>query len=51
MGNREVIQSVTPVYELLGAKDKLVAVYPDCPHDFPDAIRQQAYEWLEKQLK
>lgn len=50
-GVKKVVDSVMKVHELLGAKEKVVAAYPDCGHDFPDAIRQQAYEWLEEQLK
>ena len=50
-GVRKVITAAGGVYELLGAKNKLQAVYPDCAHDFPDEIRAQAYEWLKKELK
>jgi dienelactone hydrolase len=50
-GVKKVVLSAQRVHEFLGTKDKLVAVYPDCGHDFPDAIRQQAYDWLARQLK
>lgn len=50
-GVKKVMDSTQQVHKFLESKsDKVVAVYPDCGHDFPDAIRQQAYEWLEKQL-
>jgi dienelactone hydrolase len=49
-GVRKVIASVTPVYELLGAKGNLHAIYPDCKHDFPDDARAEVYAWLGKQL-
>jgi dienelactone hydrolase len=50
-GVRDCIAAATPVYELLQAKDKLAANYPDCGHDFPPEVRKVAYEWLEKWLK
>jgi esterase/lipase len=50
-GVRKVIAASGGVYEVLGAKDKLQAIYPDCAHDFPDDVRQQVYEWLTKELK
>ena len=50
-GVKKVITAVSRVHDLLDTKDKLVAVYPDCGHDFPDPIRQQAYEWLGRQLQ
>lgn len=33
------------------AGKKTVAVYPDAGHEFPDDIRAQAYEFIEKNLK
>lgn len=50
-GVRKVIEAAGGVYELLGAKDKLQAIYPDCAHDFPDDVRAQVYDWLKKELK
>jgi dienelactone hydrolase len=50
-GVRDCIAAAKPVYELLGAKDKLTAIYPDCKHDFPPEARQAAYEWLDRWLK
>jgi pimeloyl-ACP methyl ester carboxylesterase len=50
-GVRDCIAAARPVYELLGAKDKLAANYPDCKHDFPPEVRKIAYEWLDRWLK
>jgi dienelactone hydrolase len=50
-GVRDCIAAALPVYELLGAKDKLAANYPDCKHDFPPEVRKVAYEWLDRWLK
>jgi dienelactone hydrolase len=49
-GVRDCVAAATQVYALLGAADRLVAVYPDAPHDFPPAIRQAAYAFVDKAL-
>ncbi len=33
-----------------GFSDRLLAVHPDCGHDFPSEIRRQAYEFLDQWL-
>ncbi|QDS95323.1 FG-GAP repeat protein [Roseimaritima multifibrata] len=43
--------AVTPVYQFLQAEDNLHFQYPDCEHDFPEDVREQVYQWLEKALK
>jgi len=50
-GVRDCIRAAAPVYELLGAKDALRAVYPDAGHDFPPEVRKQAYEFLDEALQ
>jgi pimeloyl-ACP methyl ester carboxylesterase len=50
-GVKDCIAAAKPVYELLGAKDKLAANYPDCKHDFPPEARKVAYEFLDRWLK
>jgi predicted dienelactone hydrolase len=50
-GVKKCIAAAQPVFDLLGAKDQLVAEYPDCAHDFPDDVRERVYAWLEKQLR
>jgi hypothetical protein len=50
-GVRKCVAAAQPVFDLLGAKDKLVVEYPDCGHDFPDEVRARVYAWLEMQLK
>ncbi|MCS7047614.1 MAG: prolyl oligopeptidase family serine peptidase, partial [Gemmataceae bacterium] len=42
-GVKECIAAAAPVYRLLGAADKLRAIYPDAGHDFPDEARNEAY--------
>ena len=50
-GVRDCIAAAKPVYELLGAKEKLAANYPSCGHDFPAEARKVAYDWLDRWLK
>jgi dienelactone hydrolase len=50
-GVRLCIAAARPVYELLGAGDRLQAVYPDAEHDFPDAQRHEAYAFLDRVLR
>ncbi|MHB8902515.1 MAG: alpha/beta hydrolase family protein [Thermoguttaceae bacterium] len=40
-----------PVYELLGARQNLVVRHPDCDHNFPDEIRDEAYAFIDKVLR
>jgi acetyl esterase/lipase len=47
----DCIVAARPVYELLGAGEKLSVNYPDCRHEFPPAVRQVAYDWLDRWLK
>jgi dienelactone hydrolase len=50
-GVRDVMSAAAPVYELLGGKQKLMALYPDCTHAFPAHSRRAAYAWLDRWLK
>jgi predicted dienelactone hydrolase len=50
-GVRDCVSAAEPVYQLLGAQDKLTAQHPDCGHDFPPPIRDAAYAWLGRCLK
>ena len=50
-GVKDCLKAAMPVYELLGAKDHLVAVYPDVGHDFPPDVREAAYAFVDKWLK
>jgi dienelactone hydrolase len=49
-GVRVCIAAARPVYELLGAADRLVAVHPDAEHSFPRAERVEAYRFLDDVL-
>jgi dienelactone hydrolase len=50
-GVMDCVAAATPVYRLLHAPDNLRAIYPPGGHDFPPAVREQAYLWLDQVLK
>ncbi|MBI1356775.1 MAG: alpha/beta fold hydrolase [Acidobacteria bacterium] len=42
------LKAAAPVYEkIYHAQGRLVAVHPNCEHDFPDEQREQAYAFLD----
>jgi dienelactone hydrolase len=49
-GVRVCFAAARPIYELYGALDHLVAVYPDAAHAFPRAQRLAAYDFLDRVL-
>ena len=49
-GVKKAVAAVGPVYKLRQASERLTVRYPDSAHDFPDAVRREAYRWLQKQL-
>ena len=50
-GVRDCVGAVEPIFNLLGAADRLQAVYPEAGHDFPDSERKQAHEFLDHQFQ
>jgi hypothetical protein len=50
-GVKDCLAAARPVYELLGVGEKLTANYPDCKHEFPPAVRDVAYRWLDRWLE
>jgi len=44
-------QAARPVYRLLGSGEAPVVRHPDCGHDFPDAVRAEAYAFLDSVLQ
>jgi dienelactone hydrolase len=50
-GVKDVIAKVEPAYKKLGAEAKLKAMYPDAGHEWPEAARKEAYEFVDKWLK
>lgn len=50
-GVRKAFAKADGVYQLFNASKQLVLATPDAPHDFPEAQRIAAYEWLDGQLR
>ncbi len=47
---RSSAEQVTGVYRLLGAEERYVFRMTEGPHEFPAALREEAYRWLDRQL-
>jgi dienelactone hydrolase len=47
----EIIAAASPIYALYGSKGNLHLEHPPSGHDFPEAVREQAYRLLEEQLR
>ncbi|MBM3738487.1 MAG: alpha/beta fold hydrolase [Acidobacteria bacterium] len=50
-GVHDCVRAASPIYKMYGKSANLVAVHPDAQHDFPPAIREQAYEFLTRVLR
>ena len=50
-GVRKAIREAKRVYELFGAAGQLQARYPEAGHDFPVAVRREAYAFIDKVLE
>lgn len=50
-GVRDSVDAAKKIFALHNAEDHLVAVHPDCEHDFPPEIREQAYKFVDGALK
>ena len=50
-GVRKAFTEANKVFELFDAQSQLMLVTPDALHDFPEAQRYAAYDWLTEQLK
>ena len=46
-----VVSAAMPVYRLYGVPQNLQVEHPDCPHDFPPQIREEAYRFLDSHLR
>lgn len=47
----KVVAAAKPVYQLHGKPQNLLVEHPDCDHDFPDAMREKAYQLIERELR
>ena len=50
-GVRDCIEAARPAYERFGAGDRLVAVFPNTEHDFPQEARAAAYSLAGETLQ
>ncbi len=50
-GVKSCVESAKQVYALLGVPDAIRAEYPEAEHDFPPAVRLEAYKFLDQKLK
>ena len=50
-GVRKAEAVAKPIFSLLGAESSLQIAYPDCAHDFPPDMRQQAYSTIDQTFK
>ena len=47
-GIEKAAPAVRRIYELLGVPENLRIAYPDADHDFPPAVREESFRWLER---
>jgi hypothetical protein len=50
-GIKKAVVSITKVYDLFNARDKLQVFYPDAGHEFPSEIVLKAYQFIDKFLE
>ena len=50
-GVYDCVRAALPVFQQFHAGKELVSVHPDCEHDFPPAVREQAYAFIDQHLK
>ncbi|MEO7650641.1 MAG: alpha/beta fold hydrolase [Bryobacteraceae bacterium] len=51
-GVRDCLNAARPVYDrIFGAAGRLVAMHPDAAHEFPRAVRETAYKFLDGNLR
>ncbi|MBL8793273.1 MAG: alpha/beta fold hydrolase, partial [Planctomycetia bacterium] len=50
-GVQDCVTAAMPVYGLFHAREQLFASYPDAGHEFPPAVRQTAYGYIDRALR
>ncbi len=48
---KEAAKEFAKIYKLYGAENNMQIRYPECEHDFPVEVREEAYKFLDKKLK
>lgn len=49
-GVDDCVESAKKIYALYNVEEHLKVIHPDCGHDFPPEIREEAYRFLDKYL-
>ena len=49
-GVKKVIPAAREIYALHGVEDRLQVRFPECGHDFPPEVREEAYRFLDQVL-
>lgn len=49
-GVHDCVNSALQVYRLFDSEDKVILKNPDAPHDFPPAVREEAYLLLDREF-
>ncbi len=47
----EIVKAAGPVFRLYDVPQNLVVEHPDCEHDFPPAVRETAYRFIDQHLR
>ena len=47
----EALHAASAIYRLYGIPQNLEVEHPDCEHDFPPAVRDAAYRFLDQRLR
>lgn len=50
-GVKKGAAAAAPIYQLFGHPERLQVRYPDSAHDFPPAVREEAYRFVDEVLK
>ena len=45
------VKAARPVYALLGGQGNLIVRHPDCDHNFPEEMREEAYKMIDGVLR
>ena len=46
-----ITTAARPIFALTAAPNALRVVHPDCAHDFPPEVREEAYRWIDAVLR
>jgi hypothetical protein len=46
-----IVAAAKPIFKLYGRPERLRVEHPDCPHDFPPEMREEAYRLFDAVLK